>query len=104
MEHLAIMGCELDLKNVDGNTPFMLAVRDHKLDAMRWLGKRPEVNINEKTRAGSTAVHVSAGTGDCEVLAVLARSGLSSGDAEIKSRFRNCGCNHFGNGSSVVRR
>lgn len=65
---------EVDLENYDGNTPLVMAVKGHQLEAIRVLVAAGAV-VNKESASGSTAAHYAASMGYLDCLRLLVELG-----------------------------
>ena len=86
--YFAEMGTDIHLKTNDGRNCLHIAALDEHLNLCKMLIDKHKVDVNVADKRGWTAVHFSAQSGNCELVAYFAEIGT---DINVKTNDgRNC--------------
>eukprot|EP00744_Colponema_vietnamica_P016963 GILI01023816.1.p1 GENE.GILI01023816.1~~GILI01023816.1.p1 ORF type:complete len:442 (+),score=155.43 GILI01023816.1:55-1380(+) len=76
LEYIKAQGARLDDPDEEGETPLLLAVTHHHIEATRWLVQNG-ANLNARRTNGSTVLHEAAGNGDVPMIEALTSLGAT---------------------------
>jgi ankyrin repeat protein len=71
VELLVEYGADVDVRDLDGNTPLHLAASEGKIDVVKFLVERWSEGVREKSELQATPLHLAAGVGAIDVVKFL---------------------------------
>jgi ankyrin repeat protein len=71
VELLVEHGADVDVRDLDGNTPLHLAASEGKIDVVKFLVERWPEGVREKSELQATPLRLAAGVGDIDVVKFL---------------------------------